>query len=385
MKIVFLSNYFNHHQKPFSDSMNKTDGVEYRFIETEEMESERKNMGWGEKNYPDYVIKSYESEEKYDESIKAINEADVVIFGSAPYKMIKNRLKAGKLVFRYSERLYKKGFKFYEQPLRFLKYFCLWGRFRNTYLLCSSAYAYADYLKTFNFKNRAYNWGYFPEVKTYPDIKSLIKGKEKNSLLWVARLIEWKHPEAPLYVAERLKKDGYDFKLRLIGNGEKETETETLIKEKGLSDSVELLGAMAPEKVREYMEKSGIFMFTSDFNEGWGAVLNESMNSGCAVVASHAIGSVPFLIKDNENGLIYRNGDSEDLYKKVKFLLDNPEIRDSLGEEAYFALAKTWNAEVAAKRIVTLIKDIMSGNKNPHGFEEGPCSKAKKLKNNWYK
>lgn len=84
MKIVFLSNYFNHHQKPFSDSMNKTDGVEYRFIETEEMESERKNMGWGEKNYPDYVIKSYESEEKYDESIKAINEADVVIFGSAP-------------------------------------------------------------------------------------------------------------------------------------------------------------------------------------------------------------------------------------------------------------------------------------------------------------
>ena len=48
---------------------------------------------------------------------------------------------------------------------------------------------------------------------------------------------------------------------------------ETLIKEKGLSDSVELLGAMAPEKVREYMEKSGIFMFTSDFNEGWSTVL----------------------------------------------------------------------------------------------------------------
>ncbi len=364
--------------------MNKTDGVEYRFIETEEMDLERKNMGWGEKNYPDYVIKSYETEEKYDESIKVINEVDVVIFGSAPYKMIKNRLKAGKLVFRYSERLYKKGFKFYEQPLRFLKYFYLWGRFRNTYLLCSSAYAYADYLKTFNFKNRAYNWGYFPEVKRYSDIKSLIKGKEKNSLLWTARLIEWKHPEAPLYVAERLKKDGYDFKLRLIGNGEKETEMETLIKEKGLSDSVELLGAMAPEKVREYMEKSEIFMFTSDFNEGWGAVLNESMNSGCAVVASHAIGSVPLLIKDNENGLIYRNGDSEDLYKKVKFLLDNPEIRENLGEKAYFALAKTWNAEVAAKRIVTLIKDIMNGNKNPHGFEEGPCAKAKKLKNNWY-
>ena len=49
------------------------------------------------------------------------------------------------------------------------------------------------------------------------------------------------------------------------------------------------------------MEKSEIFLFTSDKGEGWGAVLNESMNSACAVVASHAIGSVPFLLKDGEN------------------------------------------------------------------------------------
>lgn len=51
---------------------------------------------------------------------------------------------------------------------------------------------------------------------------------------------------------------------------------------------------MKASEVRSYMEKADIYLFTSDFNEGWGAVLNESMNSGCAVVASHAIGSVPF-------------------------------------------------------------------------------------------
>jgi glycosyltransferase involved in cell wall biosynthesis len=61
---------------------------------------------------------------------------------------------------------------------------------------------------------------------------------------------------------------------------------------------------MAPEAVRDHMEAADIFLFTSDFNEGWGAVLNESMNSACAVVASHAIGSVPFLLKDGENGFI---------------------------------------------------------------------------------
>ncbi len=50
-----------------------------------------------------------------------------------------------------------------------------------------------------------------------------------------------------------------------------------------------MLGAMSPDKVRAYMERADVFLFTSDFNEGWGAVLNESMNSGCAVVASHAM------------------------------------------------------------------------------------------------
>lgn len=55
-------------------------------------------------------------------------------------------------------------------------------------------------------------------------------------------------------------------------------------------------------KVREHMEDADIFLFTSDYNGGRGAVLNESMNSGCMVAASHAIGSVPFLLEDGKRG-----------------------------------------------------------------------------------
>ena len=48
--------------------------------------------------------------------------------------------------------------------------------------------------------------------------------------------------------------------------------------------------------------------------EGWGAVLNEAMNSGCACIASHAIGSAGFLIEHGENGFVYRDGDMDDFY-----------------------------------------------------------------------
>ena len=47
MKLVFLSNYFNHHEKPLSDALSAHPGIEYTFIQTEKMAEERVRMGWG--------------------------------------------------------------------------------------------------------------------------------------------------------------------------------------------------------------------------------------------------------------------------------------------------------------------------------------------------
>ena len=192
--------------------------------------------------------------------------------------------------------------------------------------------------------------------------------------MWTARFLKLKHPEAPLYVAKRLKGEGYDFTLDIIGSGVIEDKIRKNIAKNGLENHVKLLGTMSPEEVREHMEKSEIFLFTSDRNEGWGAVLNESMNSACAVVASGAIGSVPYLIKDGENGFIYKSGNLKDLYKKVKLLMDNREIRENMGVNAYKTLAETWNAEEASKRLLTLIENIKEGKGTP--FSDGPCSKG---------
>lgn len=46
MKVVFASNYFNHHQKPFSNAMYKRLGDDYLFIETDEMGDFRKKLGY---------------------------------------------------------------------------------------------------------------------------------------------------------------------------------------------------------------------------------------------------------------------------------------------------------------------------------------------------
>ena len=390
MKIAFISNYLNHHQRPFCDRMYAMLGDEFMFISTSPISSERIQMGWSMPLVP-YELRAYENEEQSKSAQTMALQADVVIIGSAPDSYIIPRLKAGKLTFKYSERFYKQGLNAGNFAHAVIGAWLHHGRFQRypLYMLCASAYTAGDCAVFGNYKNRAFQWGYFPEAKHY-DVNELMEKKAGlkhpcASILWVGRLIGLKHPDASIHLAESLKRQGYEFKLSIIGNGDLEQELQMMIADKELTDCVEMLGAMSPEKVREHMEKADIFLFTSDFNEGWGAVLNESMNSGCAVVASHAIGSVPYLIKHQENGLIYHSGNIDELYENVKYLLDNPAEQERLGRAAYETIVGEWNAETAAERLVALSQKILDGEKQPDLFETGPCSKAEILKNDWFR
>lgn len=374
IKVVFISNYFNHHQKYLSEELNNLTKGNYYFIETEPMESERLNMGWGVNEKPCYVKQNYINEKSKSDCQSLIDNADVVIIGSAPEYLIEERKKQGKLIFRYSERILKKSEPI-KYPIRYYRFHKNNPKGSNIYMLCASAYTSSDYAKFGLFKNKCYKWGYFPECKNY-DIDELISSKTQNSILWCARLIDLKHPEMAISVAKRLKKDGYDFTMNIIGDGELKSYINNEIIKENLKDNVHLLGSMTPENVRKYMEKSEIFLFTSDRHEGWGAVMNESMNSGCAVVASNVVGATPFLLKDNKNGCVFSCMNENELYNKVCMLLNDDDFRKKISKQAYYTISNEWNAKVAAERLIKLSNAILNGEQSPDLFEDGICSKG---------
>lgn len=379
LKITFFSNFLNHHQLPFCLEMVAILGDNFKFVATERINQERLELGYEDmNNLYDFVVRSYDNEE---DAYKLGLDSDVVIIGSAPTKFIKQRLKYKKLTFRYSERIHRNGINLKSVFSIFIKR-AIFER-NNVYLLCSSAFSAYDYSISHAYIDKCYKWAYFTEVKKYENINKLMKCKKNNTILWVARFINVKHPEVVIELAKRLKKSGYIFIINMIGIGELKRSIEQMIIDNDLSDNIKLLGSMPPEKVRERMEESKIFLFTSDRGEGWGAVLNESMNSGCAVVASHEIGSVPFLIKDQNNGLVYIDGNINDLYNKVKLLLDNSKLCNKLGVNAYRTIVTTWNPKVAAERIIQLSKCLMQQNRCDN-YLDGPCSRAEIIKDNWY-
>lgn len=389
MKVTFFSNFLNHHQLPFCLAMCKLTNNNFVFVATEKIPQERLDMGYADMNsaYP-FVLRAYESEDAEQEAMKLALESDAIITGSAPEKYTVSRIEQHKLAFRYSERIYKKGIWRALSPTGSRVMHKKHTKYKNEplYMLCASAYTAMDFAIQGAYIDKTYKWGYFPGVKQY-DIAELMGKKlsvtsaglkhPQASILWAGRLIRLKHPDASIRLAASLKEKGYSFRMSIIGNGEMKAQLEKMIIDKNLSDCVEMLGAMPPEKVREHMERADIFLFTSDFHEGWGAVMNESMNSGCAVVASHAVGSVPFLIQDGMNGIVYKNGNQRDLNRAVMELLDNPEKRRKMGCAAYQTMTEQWNGETAAKRFLTLCEKLEIGQNTP--YIDGPCSRAERL------
>ena len=229
----------------------------------------------------------------------------------------------------------------------------------------------------YEYKNKMYKWSYFLETNHY-DIDKLIEEKEKNEkmeIVWVARFIGWKHPEIAIFLAKNLKAQNYNFKLKMLGTGYLEEEMKRRIKEFKLEDVVEIVGQVPSDKVKDYYEKANIFIGTSDSNEGWGAVVNEAMNAGCVIIANKKMGSVPFLIKDKENGIIYRS--YQELEDAAKLVIDNKKLRKKLGENAYEFITEKWNAKVGAENLVKLFESIIEGKEVK--IEDGPASKASKI------
>lgn len=387
MKVVYLTNILNHYQKALCDEFYSILGSNFTFIATVTLPEERKKLkitNYGEST--SYCVCAYQSKEKEKEAFELFKNADIAIFGMVPkrYKyFLKKRKKSNKIIFYAQERNYKSEPTLLSIFLRKIVYKFRYSIFKNNYLLCASAFASYDYSRTNTFRNKCFKWGYFPKFSYYKSKNELMNLKNKKlTILWVGRFLKWKHPEYMISVAKYLRQNDHDFKIYMIGVGEEFENIKKSVNTEMLNDCIELLGSCPPNIVRKYMLESNIYAFTSDRGEGWGVVLNEAMNSGCAVVAGSNIGSVPYLIKNNKNGFVFKNEDWEDLAKKIEYLILNPELREIFGFNAYKTLENLWNPRIAASRAIQLFEDILSGKKTL--FEDGPCSKAEIIKDGWY-
>ena len=100
------------------------------------------------------------------------------------------------------------------------------------------------------------------------------------------------------------------------------------------------------------------------------------MNSGCVPVADHMTGAATYLIRQGENGYVYRDGDAQMLFETAENLVKDAGLRDRLGRCAYETIHDSWNAEFAAGRLCRLIEELTGQRLDENVAEEGMAMEA---------
>ena len=377
--LVFLTNQVNHHQIHVADEFYKVLGSNYRYIATEPTPQEFLSSGYPEYERP-YITRAYLPGVDIKAVQADINTADIVIIGSVPDRYVKERLDQNKVTFHYSERWFK-NISYHIFSPRLWKYIYEYHfKYRNnkSYMLCASAFTAKDVNSVLCYPHKCFKWGYFPKVEEL-NIDEILLSKRNDrtiKIMWCARFLKWKHPELPVKLARILKRKFCNVRINMFGNGPEHEHIAKLIQKYEVGDIVTLCGNQPNEMLLKTYREHHIFIFTSDRNEGWGAVLNEAMSNGCAVVASDKIGAAPFLIKDGYNGFMFKSKNLHSLSEKVEKLIYDIELREKFSIEAYNTMRNVWSPEKAADRFLTLSNSIINGTDN-RVFKEGPCSNIK--------
>ena len=256
MTVTFVSNYINHHQIPFSNACYALWGEDYHFVQTQPMEQERLSMGWSSagEELP-YVHCLYEEEARCKELIL---NSDVLLAGwSGREDLIQERMKAGKLTIRISERIYREGQWKAVSPKGLLHKYREHIRFRKSpvYLLCAGAYVPSDFHLIHAYPDKMFKWGYFTELRTYTEEELLSKKAADGSvdIVFAGRFIPLKHPEYMIELAKDLKalQENNEtgnrslsgrIRIHMVGSGELEEELKAKARKYGVEDMLIFYG-----------------------------------------------------------------------------------------------------------------------------------------------
>ena len=368
MKVIVVSNYFIFHQSTLWDEIYKHEDINLTFIATaDDLDEERKNMGYTEADRPYLKRSSSFSDEELKEYFK---DVDIVVIGLNLDKRIDALIVNVPNLIVLTEHISKHPTKI-GNIIGLFKWFNIEKHYYtkgNKYLLALSSHAYGDF-KNRGFKGHGYQFGYFPELK---HIKAK---KDPFSIIWFGRIIKLKRIEYALHALAYLKTKDPRYHLTIIGEGDDLERIKRIASDYGVTDSVVYKGFMSHENIMKELSKASIEIFSSNNYEGWGVMLNEGLVSGCICFASVDPGSSKFLIEDNKNGFLYDGYNS--LEKKIDLFTSlNDKQVEEMRENAIKTIAEEWNVKVASDRLYELLINIYN-HKDFDKYQSGPVKKIK--------
>ncbi|MDA0317068.1 MAG: glycosyltransferase family 4 protein [Bacteroidetes bacterium] len=180
-------------------------------------------------------------------------------------------------------------------------------------------------------------------------------------LLYLSNLIESKGVIILLKAISQIVSQGYDnFSISFVGKPSKSI-TETIFNQEvekyNLNKHVNYLGPKYGDEKYDILKNSDIFVFPT-YKDCFPLVLLEAMQSKLAIISTYE-GAIPEIIDNNINGILCRKKSVDDLVLNIIKLLENPELINKLGDNAYEKFEKHYTAEKFESRLIKTFNEIL--------------------------
>ncbi len=176
-------------------------------------------------------------------------------------------------------------------------------------------------------------------------------------VLAIGRLTYYKGHEVLIRAAAHVP----GIRVLIVGEGDRKERLQSLIKELGLAERVELSGFMEETKLQALLASCDCLCLPSvERTEAFGLVLLEAMRYAKPVVASDVAGSgIGWVVTHGETGFLVPPGDASGLARALQAMAEKQHLRKSMGRAAKEQFNNFFQIDQVARKVISLYRDIV--------------------------
>ena len=185
-----------------------------------------------------------------------------------------------------------------------------------------------------------------------PSLPKRHEGQRRKEIVSICRLDAQKNIKMSIDAFELLLKDYPEFIFTIFGDGELRGELEAYIDNKRLSGKISMPGF--EKNVHQRVLDSFMYVSSSNY-EGISNSMLEALGIGLpTIVTDCPAGGARMFIKQYENGVLVPVGDVHALYKGMRQLVEDDELRNNISKNA-IKIRDEISVDIVCKRWMELI------------------------------
>lgn len=186
---------------------------------------------------------------------------------------------------------------------------------------------------------------------------------QKIRLLTIGRLSIEKGHQVVLQAVQKLSTDYPNIEYHIVGDGPLKSSLLELCHDYSISERVIFHGTKTGKEIQNILATADIFVLPSTAtNDGYlvetqGVVLQEAQASGIPVIGTR-VGGIPDVIENNETGLLFDDGDFDELAVLIENLVSNPSLYEKLSTSGRKDVENRFDINLIARQLIDLYLEL---------------------------